>query len=71
MEHFSCPNNFAFLEFPLTLELEKDFFNAKKQHLGLLGQIKSILVIAFKADDYNLISCPFPSPSVRAAQLSA
>lgn len=50
MEHFSCPNNFAFLEFPLTLELEKNY-NAKKQHLGLLGQIKSILVIAFKADD--------------------
>lgn len=49
------PNNFSFSETPLTLELE-NIYNAqnktkKRQHLGLFGQMKPILVIAFKAYD--------------------
>lgn len=47
IEQLGFPNSFSFSETPLALELE-NIYNAIKQHLGLFGQMKPILMTLSK-----------------------
>lgn len=68
IEHLGFPSNFSFSETPLALELE-NIYNAKKQHLGLFGQMKPILMVLSKLMIKIQFPVHFTVLSPRTAQL--